>query len=318
MPQLLHRRLADLEGAESALVLASGRAAVACTALALLRPGDHLLAAMWLRAETRQFFEQELPALGVEVTYVDPRETRGWRRGLKRTTRALYVESPVLESGRLIDLRPPRTVTQELGLALIVDATAASPVNFTPIAHGVDIVLHDATVFLDGHGKGEAGVVAGTEGLVEEVRLKMESWGALPHPLAQVQLEHGLATLEVRVQRQNATAGELAIWAEQQREVDVVHYAGLPSHPDRAAFDEWFKGAGATVHLKLRESHDAAHVAARTSALLAEAPGARNVITTVTAGSESGWLRVHAGLEHTDTIIAALDAALSAPSLSSS
>jgi cystathionine beta-lyase/cystathionine gamma-synthase len=320
VPHLLHRRLADLEGAESALVLASGRAAVACTALALLRPGDHLLSSMWLRPETRHFFAHELPALGVDVTYVDPRETRGWRRGLSRTTRALYVESPVLESGRLLDLRPPRTLTQELGLALIVDATAASPVNFTPIAHGVDIVLHDATLFLDGHGQGEAGVVAGTEGLVEEVRLKMETWGALPHPLARVQLDNGLATLEVRVQRQNSTAQQLAEWAEGHADVSDVLYAGLASHPDRSAFEEWFKGAGATVHLRLRneaqhgQAHDIPQIAAHASALLAGAPGARNVITHIAPGGETGWLRIHVGLESAHTIIAALVSAISAPS----
>jgi len=314
---MLHRRLADLEGAESALVLASGRAAVACTALALLRRGDHLLASQWLRPETRQFFEQELPALGVVVSYVDPRETRGWRRGLKRTTRALYMESPVLESGRLLDLRPPRALTKELGLALIVDATAASPVNFTPITHGADIVLHDATVFLDGHGEGDAGVVAGTEGLVEEVRLKMACWGALPHPLARVQLENGLATLDVRVQRQNGNALELAQWAEQQAAVVAVLYAGLPSHPDHASFGEWFKGAGATVHLQLDAQYNAPLTAARAMAQLAEAPGARNALTSVSVSAESGWLRLHVGLEQIDTIIAALQRALSTPSLTS-
>lgn len=324
MPHLLHRRLADLEGAESALVLASGRAAVACTALALLRPGDHLLSSMWLRPATRQFFAQELPALGVEVTYVDPRETRGWRRGLSRTTRALYIESPVLESGRLLDLRPPRTLTQELGLALIVDATAASPVNFAPIAHGVDIVLHDATLFLDGHGQGEVGVVAGTEGLVEEVRLKMETWGALPHPLARVQLDNGLATLEVRVQRQNRTAQLLAEWAETRPEFAAVLYAGLASHPDHLAYTEWFKGAGATVHLQLPAPLGAsvmphpATIAEHASALLASAPGARNVITHIAPGAEPGWLRVHVGLESVDTIIRALVSAMSASSPSHS
>jgi cystathionine beta-lyase/cystathionine gamma-synthase len=318
VPETLTRRLAELEGAESALVLASGRAAVACTALALLRPGDHLLAGTWLRPATRHFFQQELPALGVEVSYVDPRETRGWRRGLQRTTRALYVEAPVLESGRLIDLRPPRTVTQELGLALIVDATGASPINFRPLAHGADVVLHDATCFLEPHGEGEAGVVAGTEGLVEEVRLKMQTWGAVPHPLARLQLDRGLATLDVRVQRQNATALALAEWAERHRDVTDVLYAGLASHPDRAVLAEWFTGPGSLVHLRLDEGHDAPHVAARTATLLADTNGGRNVVTRVSAGTEHGWLRIQVGLEPADAIIAALISALTTTSLSSS
>jgi cystathionine beta-lyase/cystathionine gamma-synthase len=318
VPDSLFRRLAELEGAESALVLASGRAAVACTVLALLRPGDHLLAVASLCESTRHFFEHELPALGVQVTYVDPKDTRGWRRGLQRTTRALYVESPVISSGRIIDLRPPRTLAQELGIALIVDATAASPINFTPLAHGADVVLHDATYFLEPHGEGEAGVVTGTEGLVEEVRLKMQTWGAVPHPLARVQLDRGLATLEVRVQRQNASARTLAEWAGKHRDVRDVQWAGLPTHPDHHLLGEWFNGPGSLVHIRLDEAHDASRVAARTADLLSDTRGGRNVVTRVTEGAEPGWLRVQLGLEPVDSIIAALISALTTTSLTSS
>ena len=299
-------------------MLASGRAAVACTVLALLRPGDHLLAVTALRASTRHFFEHELPALGVQVTWVDPRDTRGWRRGLQRTTRALYVESPVISTGRIIDLRPPRTLAQELGIALIVDATAASPINFTPLAHGADIVLHDATYFLDPHGEGEAGVVTGTEGLVEEVRLKMETWGAVPHPLARAQLDRGLATLEVRVQRQNATAQALAEWAGRHRDVREVQWAGLPTHPDHSMLGESFKGPGSQVHIRLDDAHDALRVAAQVSHVLADTRSGRHVITSVSAEAEAGWLRVQVGLEAVDTIIAALISALTTTSLTSS
>ncbi len=309
MPELLHRRLADLEGAESALVLASGRAAVACTALALLRPGDHLLACSWLRTDTRRFFEQELPALGVQVSYVDPRETRSWRRGLTRTTRVLYVESPVLESGRLVDLKAPRTLAQELGLALIVDASAASPVHFTPIAHGADIVLHDASIFLDGQPDGNTGVVAGTDGLVEEVRLKMEMWGGVPHALACAQLERSLATLQVRVERQTATAGQLARWAQQHPAVLDVSYAGLPSHPDHAVLDDYMTGAGAMLQLQLSGAPDMEHVAAIASSQLAADARMGSMITQVTPGAMPGWVRIHVGLEPLEAITAALSAA---------
>ncbi|WP_396202287.1 aminotransferase class I/II-fold pyridoxal phosphate-dependent enzyme, partial [Gemmatimonas sp.] len=130
------RQLAQLERTESAIVLASGMAAVACTMVSLLRPGDHLLACRWLRPETHRFFSHELPALGVSVSFVDPTETRGWRRSLTRTTRVVYLESPVDPTGRLVDMRPVRTLAQELGIALVVDATLASPINFRPVEHG--------------------------------------------------------------------------------------------------------------------------------------------------------------------------------------
>lgn len=315
MPASLSRRLAELEGAESALLLASGRAAVACTVLALLRPGDHLLTGTALRPSTRQFFDQELPALGVEVTYIDPRETRGWRRGLRRTTRAVFLETPVLATGRLIDLRPPRSLTQELGIAFIVDATAASPVNFTPLVHGADVVVHDATCCLDPLGDGEAGVVCGTDGVVEEVRHKMDIWGAMPHPQAYRQLEHGLATLAARMQRQNDTALQLARWAMAHREIADVRYAGLETHPDHTVFAEYFTGAGAHVSLRVAPGHDVAQIAARASTRLDDPGLERRVTTTVSVGEEQGWLHVRVGLETIDVIVATLHAALTTPSL---
>ncbi|MCE2952791.1 MAG: PLP-dependent transferase [Gemmatimonas sp.] len=310
MSHSLTRRLAELEGAEAALVLASGRAAVACTALALLRPGDHLLAGSALQASTRAFFTRELPALGTEVTYVDPREPRGWRRGLQRTTRALFVESPVIDSGRLVDLRPPRTLANELGTALIVDATGASPVNFTPLAHGADVVLHDATAFIEPHGKGEVGIVAGTEALVEEVRLKMKAWGADPHPAAYAQLERGLATLEVRVHHQNSVALQVAQWAGTHPQVSGVVYAGLPDHPDQPLLAEWFKGAGALVLLQLQDGHDPARVSAHATARLREGVEPTRVSTRFLAQGETGWLRVEVGLEPAEHLADALAAAL--------
>jgi cystathionine beta-lyase/cystathionine gamma-synthase len=152
---------------------------------------------------------------------------------------------------------------------------------------------------------------------VEEVRLKMETWGAVPNPLAHVQLDRGLATLEVRVQRQNASAQSLAEWAMRQRDIREVEWAGLPTHPDHALVEEWCKGPGSQVHLRLDEAHEAWRVAAYASEQLADTRGGRNVITRVSEGTEPGWLRVQVGLEPVDTIIAALISALTTTSLTS-
>ncbi|MEO8000046.1 MAG: PLP-dependent transferase, partial [Gemmatimonadaceae bacterium] len=102
----LQKRLALLEGSEASLVLASGMGATACTMLALLRAGDHLLASSWLYGGSRHLFEQELASQGIEVTFVDPTETRGWRRSVKHNTRVLFLESPVNPTTRVLDLRP--------------------------------------------------------------------------------------------------------------------------------------------------------------------------------------------------------------------
>ena len=222
MPDTLSRRLADLEGAEAALVLASGMAATTCSILALLRPGDPLLASSRIRQSTRLLLQQELPALGVALSFIDPRDTRGWRRGLERTTRVLLMETPSMEDAQPVDCKPPRMLARELGIALLVDSTAASPVLFRPLEHGADVVIHDAAFLLDGAGGNAVGVVCGSEGVIEEVRAKMLTWGAVPHPAALAQLDRELDTLEVRVLRQSATTSTVAGWATTQAAVSRV------------------------------------------------------------------------------------------------
>lgn len=326
----LHAQLAQLERTEAALVLASGMAAVACTMMTLLRPGDHMLASAWLRPYTRLFFEQELPALGVSVSFVDPTETRGWRRAVTRTTRLCYVESPVGPTTRIVDLRPPRTLAHELGVALVVDSTFASPVNFRPIDFGADVVLHSASPFLDGHRDEMAGVVCGTDGVIEEVRNKMQLWGAMPHPQALASLARGLKTLTARATQQNASARAVAEWASQHDAVATVMYPGLTSHPDHATATECLMGFGSVLTMRLSGGREAAHrmlsrllhvtrceidESPRTSAAHVAAVRLAGVDSTASAlptnhGAPDGLIRLHIGLEDASTLIGDLTQAM--------
>ncbi|MDQ4079331.1 MAG: PLP-dependent aspartate aminotransferase family protein, partial [Gemmatimonadota bacterium] len=138
--EIIQRRMAMLEGAEAALVLASGMGATSCALLALLRPGDHLLASSWVYGGTHRLLTQEFEAMGIDVTLVDPTESRGWRRRMRKETRAIFVETPVNPTCRVLDLRGASHLTKENGLALVVDSTFASPVNFRPLEHGADVV----------------------------------------------------------------------------------------------------------------------------------------------------------------------------------
>jgi cystathionine beta-lyase/cystathionine gamma-synthase len=312
------RQLAQLERTESAIVLASGMAAVACTMVSLLRPGDHLLACRWLRPETHRFFSHELPALGVSVSFVDPTETRGWRRSLTRTTRVVYLESPVDPTGRLVDMRPVRTLAQELGIALVVDATLASPINFRPVEHGADVVLHSASMFLDGHGDGFAGVVCGSDAVVDEVRSKMQSWGAEPHPVAVQQLARGLKTLGVRVGKQNATAMAVAQWAASQivhdGGVSAVIYPGLATHPDHAVATACFSGYGNLIAITLRGGDVAVgEFLSRLQQVRvhdAERAARLGGVESVASALPDGAIRLSIGLEDTSTLIGDLTQAL--------
>ncbi|MGI8562686.1 MAG: trans-sulfuration enzyme family protein, partial [Candidatus Dormibacter sp.] len=149
--ELVERRLAMLEGAEAAVALSSGMGATACAMLALLRPGDHLLSSSWIYGGTHKLFTQELAGMGIEVTLIDPLSPRTWRRALRQTTRAIFVESPVNPTCRVLDLSSLANLAKSEGVALVVDSTFASPVNFRPLEHGADVVIHSTTKYLNGH-----------------------------------------------------------------------------------------------------------------------------------------------------------------------
>jgi cystathionine beta-lyase/cystathionine gamma-synthase len=223
----LARKYALLEGAEDAIFLASGMAATALAHLAVLRPGDHLISSEWIYGGTRRFFDEELSRLGIDVTYVSPDQPRLWRRSMRKATRAIFIESPTNPLMRVLDVDAVARAAREEGLALLVDATFASPINFRPLEHGADIVITSATKYLNGHSDVLAGAVAGTASLVEEVNRLLRCWGAGPRPARGLAGGPGLHTLAVRMERHNANGLAVAEWAE-RRPAFAVHYRDWP------------------------------------------------------------------------------------------
>ena len=324
---VVQRRLALMEGSEAAIVMASGMAATACALLALLRPGDHLLASSWIYGGTRQLFTQEFETMGIEVTLVDPMETRAWRKRMRKETRVIFVESPVNPTCRVVDLRPISYLTKEGGLALVVDSTFASPVNFRPLEHGADVVIHSATKYLNGHHDVLSGVVLGTVPYIEEVRQKMVVWGQAPDPFACWLLERGLKTLDVRVARQNANALKIAEWCRGRKEVRHVHFPGLEDHPDHEVARTFLDGFGGMLGIELVGGARSAERFLRRLHLIKHAPSLGGVDSVVSEprftshthlssderaalGIPDGFLRLSVGIENADDLIADIEQAL--------
>lgn len=325
--ELVQKRLALLEGAEAALALSSGMGATACAMLALLRPGDHLLTSSWIYGGTRRLFFDELTTLGIEVTAIDPTDARGWRREVRKATRAVFVESPVNPTCRVLDLRNIAQMAKEIGLALVVDSTFASPVNFRPLEHGADVVIASTTKFLNGHHDVLGGAVMGTAPYIEEVRRKMVVWGQAPDPFACWLLERGLKTLAVRVRQQNENALALAEWCERRPEFARVHYPGLPSHPDHEIARATLDGFGGMLAFELRGGAGAADRFVRRLALVKYATSLGGVDSLVSEprysshahmtsedraaiGIPDGFLRISVGLEDVEDLIADFERAL--------
>ncbi|CAN5595976.1 methionine gamma-lyase [soil metagenome] len=323
----LERKLALLDGAEAAVVASSGMGATACAMLALLRPGDHRLASGWIYGGTHHLFTTELRTLGIEVTLVDPSDPRVWRKHSRPETRAIFLETPVNPTCRVVDLAPIRTFTHAQGIALVVDSTFASPINFRPIEHGADVVIHSTTKYLNGHHDVLGGVALGSASFVDEVRDKMKYWGQAPDPFACWLLSRGLKTLGVRVRQQNESALRIAEWAESQRGITAVHYPGLPCHPDHEVARATLSGFGGMLAIELAGGPAAADAFLRKLKLFTHAASLGGVDSLVieprfssharmtpeeraAMGIPDGFVRLSIGIEDVDDLIADLSQAI--------
>jgi cystathionine beta-lyase/cystathionine gamma-synthase len=323
----LARKYALLEGAEDAIFLASGMGATALAHLAVLRPGDHLVASEWIYGGTRRLFDDELGRFGIEVSYVDPTQHRLWRKSVRKSTRAIFVETPTNPTLRVIDLAPIAQASKEFGLALLVDATFASPINLRPLEHGADVVISSATKYLNGHSDVIAGAVAGSPSFIEEVTRLMRVWGQAIDPHAAWLVERGLRTLAVRMERHNANGMAVAGWAAGRSEFAAVHYPGLRNHPDHEYAQATLAGFGGMVGLQLRGGPRAAERFLKKLKLVAHAPSLAGVESLISEprltshkglsaearariGIPDGFLRLSCGIEDAADIIADLEQAL--------
>jgi len=323
----LAKKYALLEGSEDAIFLASGMGATALAHLAVLRPGDHLIASSWIYGGTQHLFDEELARFGIDITYVSPEQPRHWRKAVRKATRAIFVETPTNPLMRVIDLGPIAYAAQEEGLALLVDATFASPFNLRALEHGADVVITSATKYLNGHSDVIPGAVAGSSALVEEVNRLMRVWGQAIDPHAAWLIDRGMRTLGLRMERHNANGMAVAQWAEAHAGIVKVHYPGLPSHPDHEHAKKVLHGFGGMVGLELKGGIKAAERMLKRLKMIAHAPSLAGVETLVSEprltshksigpegrakiGIPDGFLRLSCGIEDAEDIIGDLEEGL--------
>jgi len=246
----VEERLALMVGAERALVFSSGMAAISAAVLAVARTGDTLISTPGLYGGTYRFFRDILPRYGIAVRYVSPANLAALPRLVDRSVRAVYLETPTNPTLDLVDLRAvvqaTRRAEKKAGhrIVIMADNTFATVVNQNPLRFGVDVLLESCTKYLGGHSDLVGGMVAASEEFIRLAHTQLKYFGGCTDPFAAFLLARSLATFEVRVQRQNRNAMELAHFLERHGRVRRVLYPGLPSHPHHALARAQMRGSG--------------------------------------------------------------------------
>jgi cystathionine gamma-synthase len=325
------RKIAALDGADDALLFASGMSAITTTLLATLRAGQHIVLTRDGYRRTRQFIETVLPRYGITATLVDPGDWKALDAAIDPTkTRVVFSESPTNPWLRVVDMeRLAALKKKHRAVKFIIDSTFATPVNQRPLAWGVDLVVHSATKYLGGHNDLLAGTVSGAAPLIAAVRDFRGILGGVLDAHAAYLLVRGAKTLALRVARQNATAQRVAEVLEGHPRVERVCYPGLTGHPDHTHARLQMKGFGAVVSFVVASDDAGTRRFIDACKLAVVAPSLGGVETLIeqpatmsyyglsederaAMGIPVGLVRLSVGVEDADDIIADLMHALEA------
>lgn len=244
---MFEERIAGQEGAEDAFACASGMAAVQGALMALLKAGDHVVAARALFGSCLYILEDILPRFGVEVTLVDGTDLDQWRAAVRDDTRVVFFESMSNPTLEIIDIEAVSDIAHAVGALVVSDNVFSTPVYSRAIAQGADIVTYSATKHIDGQGRVLGGVILGTREMIRgKIEPFMKHTGGALSPFNAWILLKGLETMDLRVRAQTATALELAQALEGHSALNRVIYPGLASHPQHDLAQRQL-GAGGTV-----------------------------------------------------------------------
>jgi len=323
---MAEEKIAALEGAEAAVVTASGMAAISSALLSTVRAGDELISTAQVYGGTYRLMRDVFPDLGIKVHHVET-DLAGMEELVTPRTKTLYVETPTNPTLRLVDLHKALAFAKKHGLTSIIDNTFASPVLQNPLAMGFDMVVHSATKYLGGHSDIIAGAAAGSKHWMERVRHFVIHLGGSMDPEAAYLLMRGIKTVGVRVERQCANAMAVAKFLDKHPKVARVHYPGLKSHPDHALAKKQMRGFGSMLAFDMKGGLPAARRfcdRVRLFLLAASLGGVESLVVLPIytshykmslqelerAGVTPGTVRVSVGLEDPEDLIADLQQAL--------
>jgi cystathionine beta-lyase/cystathionine gamma-synthase len=325
----LEDTLAALEGAEDALALSSGMAAMSTAVLSLVRAGDEVLASASLYGGTLKLLTELLGRFSVAARFVPTAELGRVDRVTGERSRLLIVESPTNPTLDVVDIEAVCGAARARGLAVVVDNTFATPLLQKPLALGADLVMHSLTKALAGHSDLVGGALVGSRTRIEAARATMKVLGGCLDPHAAFLALRGLRTLHLRVERQCQSALALARHFEGHAALRRVHYPGLESHPGHATARRQMAAFGGIVTFELKGGIEAAErffdrlqLVARAASLggvesLASLPvhtshhGLPEAVLRA-AGIDPGMVRLSIGVEDEADLVADLEQALAA------
>ena len=323
----LENKIAALEEGEAGIAMSSGMGAISSTLWTVLKAGDHVVTDKTLYGCTFALMNHGLTRFGVEGTFVDTSNLEEVKNAMKENTRVIYLETPANPNLKIVDLEGVCKVAHtNPNTLVIVDNTFATPYMQKPLKLGVDIVVHSATKYLNGHGDVIAGLVVTKQELADQIRFVglKDMTGAVLGPQEAYYIIRGLKTFEIRMERHCKNARTIVDFLNKHPKVEKVYYPGLETHPGYEIAKKQMKDFGAMISFELKGGFEAGKTLLNNLKLCSLAVSLGDTETLIqhpasmthspytkeereVAGITDGLVRLSVGLENVEDIIADLE-----------
>lgn len=324
--EILEKKVAILEGAESATAFSSGMAAISNTIFACLRPGDRVVVGKDTYGGTSKIFMKFLPSFNIDVVFCDTTDTEKFKSEIKKKCELLYIETPTNPTLKVQDIQLLSNFAKSKKALVVVDNTLATPINQNPLSLGADVVVHSATKFLCGHSDAIGGIACGNKNIINNIFHFREINGACLDPNPAYLILRGMKTLALRMERHNENALELSDWLLKHKNVERVFYPGIVGHNGHNVARKQMKGYGGVLSFSIKDqnampsfisnlkfAHAAAHLGSldtvvgppKTTSHVENTPEERKKL-----GIPENLIRCSVGIEHIDDIKNDFDQAL--------
>jgi len=325
--RVLEEKIRILENAGAATAFATGMAAISNTLFTFLGPGRKVVSQKDSYGGTSRMFLDFLPRFNVQVELCETGNHEQMEAAIAGGCDLVYLETPTNPTLKIVDIARLSAAAKKAGAVVVVDNTFATPINQHPLLLGADLVIHSATKFLCGHSDAMGGVLAGKADLVRKVFEFREINGASLQADAAYLIARGMKTLELRIERQNASAQRIAEFLQGHARVNEVYYPGLKTHKDHAIASRQMRGFGGILSFSLDGGYDLVkkflpslqlvHLAASLGSVstLAGPPRTTSHVELTEEqrkrlGIPESLIRYSVGIENVEDLIADLDAAL--------
>jgi methionine-gamma-lyase len=248
----LEMRVAAMEGMEDAAATATGMGAVSGALLANLSCGDHLISSKAVYGCSFALMNHQLTRWGIEVSFVDMTDPIAVEAAIKPNTKVIFLETPVNPNLEVYNLSVIGKIAQKHNIISIVDNTFLTPVLQQPKKYGIDLVVHSATKYLNGHGDVVAGIICGSNDMINHIKMTvLKDIGATMSPHDAWLIMRGLKTLPVRMERHCSNAEKISEFLESHPNVSQVYYPGLKSHQGNYLIGTQMKAAGGVIAFEI-------------------------------------------------------------------